>query len=124
MSFGAPSCFANPGSGGPLTPIACPPGLRTVSDLSRVFAAERVQHDVVAGEDLGEVLLRVVHDDVGAEAAHQLRVLSARGRRDRGAEVLGELDDGRAQAAGAGVDEDLLAGFQVGAVDEGLPGGQ
>jgi len=28
------------------------------------------------------------------------------------------------QAAGAGVDEDLLAGRDVGAVDEGLPGGQ
>jgi hypothetical protein len=38
--------------------------------------------------------------------------------------MLGELDDGRPEAAGAGVDEDLLAGFRVGAVDEGLPGGQ
>ena len=35
-----------------------------------VFAAERVQHDVVTGEHVGEVLLGVVHDDVGAEAAH------------------------------------------------------
>src|SRR4051812_28459058 len=54
---------------------------------------ERVQHDVVAGEDLGEVLLPVVHDDVRAEASHQLRVLAARGRGQRGAEVLGERDD-------------------------------
>jgi hypothetical protein len=38
--------------------------------------------------------------------------------------VLGELDGGRSQAAGAGVDEDLLAGLDVGAVDECLPGGQ
>jgi hypothetical protein len=38
--------------------------------------------------------------------------------------VLGELDDGRPQAAGAGVDEDLLAGLDVGAVNEGLPGSQ
>jgi hypothetical protein len=38
--------------------------------------------------------------------------------------VLGELNDGRPQPAGAGVDEDLLAGLDVGAVDERLPGGQ
>src|SRR5215207_4745933 len=75
-----------------------------------VLAPSRVQHDVIAGEDLGEVLFGVVHNDVGAEAAHQFRVLAPRGRRDCGAEVLGELDDGRPQAAGAGVDEDLLAG--------------
>jgi hypothetical protein len=35
--------------------------------------------------------------------------------------MLGELDDGRPQAAGAGVDEDLLTGLHVGAVNEGLP---
>jgi hypothetical protein len=53
------------------------PGVRRAGDADRlsarledrerlleVFAAERVQHDVVAGEDLGEVLLRVVHDDL------------------------------------------------------------
>jgi hypothetical protein len=36
--------------------------------------------------------------------------------------VLGELDDGRPQAGGAGVDEDLLAGLGMGAVNEGLRG--
>src|SRR4051812_38605389 len=36
----------------------------------------RVQHDVVAREDFGEVLLRGVHDDVGAEAVHQLPFLA------------------------------------------------
>ena len=46
-----------------------------------------VQHDVVAGEDFGEVPLLVVHHDVGAEAAHQLRVLAAGGGGHRGAEV-------------------------------------
>ena len=46
------------------------------------------------------------------------------GGRDDGAEVLGELDDGRAEAAGSGVDEHLLTGLQVCAVDEDLPGGQ
>jgi hypothetical protein len=91
MNLGAPSCFANSGSGGPVTLIACPPGLRTVRDFSRFW---------------------------------QFRVLAACGRGDRGAEVLGELDGGRLQAAGAGVDEDLLARFQVGAVDQGLPGSQ
>jgi hypothetical protein len=38
--------------------------------------------------------------------------------------LLGELDHGRPQAAGAGVDEDLLARFQVGAVDERLRSSQ
>ena len=124
MNFGAPSCLANPGSGGPVDADRLSARLEDGEGLLEVLAAERVQHDVVAGEDLGEVLLGVVHDDVGAEAAHQLGVLAAGGRRHRGAEVLGELDDGRPQAAGAGVDEDLLAGLDVGAVDEGLPGGQ
>src|SRR5215217_1249314 len=121
MNFGAPSCFANPRAGDADRLSAA---LEDREGLLEVFAAERVQHDVVAGEDLGEVLLPVVHDDVGAEAAQQLRVLAAGGRRHRGADVLGELDYGRSQPAGAGVDEDLLAGLHVGTVDEGLPGGQ
>ena len=40
------------------------------------------------------------------------------------AEVLGELDGDRSDPAGAGVDEDLLPGLHVAALDEGLPGGQ
>ncbi len=38
--------------------------------------------------------------------------------------VLGELDGRRSEAAGTGMDEHLLARLHVGAVDEGLPGGQ
>jgi hypothetical protein len=38
-----------------------------------------------------------------------------------GAEVLGQLDDGRAQAAGAGVDEHLLTGLDICALQEDLP---
>ena len=41
-----------------------------------------------------------------------------------GAEVLGHLDDRGPETAGAGVDEDLLAGLDVGDVDQGLPRGQ
>ena len=41
-----------------------------------------------------------------------------------GAEVLGHLDDRGPQPAGAGVDQDLLAGLDVGDVDQGLPRGQ
>ena len=89
-----------------------------------VLAAERVHYDVVAREYFGEVLFPVVHDHFRAETAHQLGVLGTRGRCHRGAEVFGELDDGRSQAAGAGVDQDPLPRLEVGAVDEDLPGGQ
>ena len=51
-------------------------------------------------------------------------VLSVCGGGDVGAEVLGHLDDRGPEPAGAGVDEDLLAGLDVGHVDQGLPRGQ
>jgi hypothetical protein len=38
--------------------------------------------------------------------------------------VFRELDDRRAEAAGAGVDDDLLAGLDAGAVDESLSGSE
>ena len=64
---GCPSWVAKAGSGGPTTLIASPPGLRTVRDFSRLAAAEGVEDDVVAAEDVGEVLLGEVDDLVGAE---------------------------------------------------------
>ena len=56
--------------------------------------------------------------------AHEVGVAAADGRGDGGAEVLGELDRDRPDTAGAGVDEDLLAGLHVAALDKRLPGGQ
>ena len=124
MIEGAPSCLANPASGGPATPRARPPGLSTVSDFSRFCPPRRVDHEVVAGQRLGEVLRLVVDDDVGPETSDEVCGRGGGGGRDDGAEVLGELDDRRAEAAGPGVDEDLLPGLHVCAVDEHLPGGQ
>src|SRR3954467_5194161 len=46
-------------------------GLEDRQRLLEVLATERVQHEVVAGEGFGEVLLPVVHDDVGTEPAQQ-----------------------------------------------------
>ena len=120
----SPAARAKAGSGGPAMPMAVPPGVRTRSDLLEVLPAEAVEHEVVAGQRLLEVLGAVVDDDVGAELAHQVRVGRARGRGDVRAEVLGELDRDRADAARAGVDEDLLPGLHVAALDERLPRGE
>jgi hypothetical protein len=51
-------------------------------------------------------------------------VCASGGRRDRRADVLGQLDGVCADAAGAGVDQQLVTGLHVRALDERLPGGQ
>ena len=101
-----------------------PAGLEHGQGLLQVGAAEGVEDDVVAAEHVGEVLLGVVDDVVGAEPANPFLVVGVGGGGDVGAEVLGHLDDRGPEPAGAGVDEDLLAGLDVGHVDQGLPRGQ
>ncbi len=119
-----PASRAKAGSGGPAMPMALPPGLSTRRDFSRFFAAEAVQHQVVAAQELFEVLAAVVDDDVGAELAHEVHVGGTCGGRDGRAEMLGELDGDRSDSPGAGVDEDLLPGSHVAALNERLPRGQ
>src|SRR5207237_10288800 len=76
--------------------------------LREVVATKGVEHDVVAGEQLGEVCLRVVDDFVCAEVARLLLVVAVRSCGNVCAQVPGELDDCRAQSASASVNEDLL----------------
>ena len=70
--------------------------------------------DAPAGDELGDdVGGRVVDDVVGAEGAAQ-RGLGGRARHgDVAAQQLGDLDAKGADAAGAAVDEDLIAGPDV-----------
>lgn len=99
----------------------------TTHDAERLrqrLAALRVEDEVDVREDLGEVLGGVVDDDVRAELPDEVGVLRARGRRDRGPEVLGQLDRHGAHATRAAVDQDGLAGLQVTHLDERLPRGQ
>ena len=85
-------------------------------------AAERVEHHVEVAR--GDRALRVVEDLIGAERAHQLDVLGAGGREDLGAEVLGELDRERADAASAGVDQHALPGLHRGDLAQRLQRGE
>ena len=81
-------------------------------------ALARLGHD-----DRGHVLGRVVDRHVGAELQAQLLLgVGANGGDHAGAEVLGQLDGRRSRSAGGGVDEDGLAGLQVGPVDQAQPG--
>jgi len=74
-------------------------------------------------DELREVGLRVVDRDLRAELAAERHLLGGAGGREYArALVDGELDGGRAGAAGAGVDEHALTGAQVGAVEETEPG--
>ncbi|TKW58872.1 hypothetical protein CTA1_8647 [Colletotrichum tanaceti] len=79
--------------------------------------------DVAAGAQVGDDVGRLVVDDVvGAEGAAQVGL--GRGARDGdvAADGLCDLDAESAGAAGAAVDEDLVAGLDVG--DDVLVGGE
>ena len=92
-----------------------------MSDLSKVLTAQGVHNEVVAREDLGEILCGVVDDDVGTEVADQLFLGAVGGRGHVGPEVLGELNDGGPQPSGSGVDEDSLPRLNVRPLDQHLP---
>ena len=99
-------------------------GLEHTQRFFEGVAVQAVEDDVVAGQDLLEVLLFIVDDDIGAEAFDQLDICRARRRGDRRAEVLRQLDGESAHAAGAGMDEDFLPLLQPGFLDQHLPGGE
>ena len=88
-------------------------------------AADAVEGDVDAGPEggvdhgLGEAALAVVDRHVGAELLAERDLLGPPAVAiDRGAEGLAELDGGRADAAGAGVHQQRLAGLDAGPLDE------
>ena len=89
--------------------------------------ADGVVHDVdaapaggQAAHDVGPGRVAVVDGVVGAEGARDLE-LTRRSRRrdDRGAQRLGDLDGGQADAAGRRVHQDDLAGLDVRALHQG-----
>src|SRR5213596_725566 len=85
-----------------------------LEDSQRLFQAGRsegVQHDVVSGQDVGEVLLGEVDDLVGTQSADAVDVVGVSRGGDMGAEVPRDLDNSRSESAGTGVDENLLAGL-------------
>ena len=93
-----------------------------------VVAADHVEDDVgalAAGRVFGrgdEIFGLIVNGDVGAELAAGLAFLRrAGGRDDAGAEGLGELDRGRADAGRAAVDQQRLAGLEPAALEGVVP---
>jgi hypothetical protein len=67
----------------------------------------------------------LVVDDLGRTQTPQPVELGAAGcRGDMGAEVPGKLDGQVPDSAACGMDEDALAGAQVGNVGQGMPGGE
>ena len=85
------------------------------------LAVLAVQDDVVVAQDILEVLRLVVDDDVCTQALHERDIGCARGRGNGCAYMLGQLDGKGADAAGAGLDEDLLPLLQAGLLDQRLP---
>jgi hypothetical protein len=72
----------------------------------------------VGGAGGGDVVV------VEAEFVEGGPFVGAGGGEDFGADVVGEVDGGGADAAGAGVDEDFFAGFEVGEFDDAVVGGE
>lgn len=84
-------------------------------------AAHRVEHDVHIGHVVVEPAVRVVDDVPSTEARDESGVAGRGGRGDPCAQRGGDLYGERADATGATVDEDMLAGLQVGSADQSLP---
>src|SRR6267142_487820 len=99
-------------------------GLQHLEGLFERVLAQSVQDDVIAAQDLLEILLRVVDDDIRAETFDQIDIRRARRSRHRCADVLCELNGECAYSTGTRVDQDSLAFLQVGAFNQYLPGCQ
>ncbi len=82
-----------------------------VQRLAQRLPVQAGENDVVAVQDLLELLAPVVDDEVSAEALDEVGVAGARRGRHRRAEVLSELDRDGAHAARAGVDQHFVPRF-------------
>src|SRR6266513_4377595 len=67
-------------------------GLQDLVGTNLDLAADRVEHDIVAGDDFREILFLVIEDAVGAERANVIVIASAGSRDDGRTDMLGELD--------------------------------
>ena len=83
-----------------------------------------MQDQIVARQNLLEILRLVVDDNVRAETLDQFDIFRTRRRRDCRAEMLGKLDGKCPDATGAGLDEDLLPGLHLGNLHKRLPRSQ
>src|SRR5437762_3881663 len=84
----------------------------------------RVEDHVLILDHRLEAARLVIDGHIRAERLYQRMVLSAGRSRDLRAEVFGQLDGDGADAARAGMDQDLLARPQPREFDQRLPGGK
>src|SRR5213596_2453087 len=88
------------------------------------FAPLRVEDHILILDHRLEAARLVIDRHICAERPHQRMVLSAGRSRDLRTEVFGQLDGAGADAARAGMDQDLLARPQAREFDQRLPGGK
>src|SRR6185312_6465052 len=88
-------------------------GLQDLVASGPDIAAHRVEDDIAIGNRPREIFGVVVDRPVGAELLHISKVRGARRGENLGADMLGELDRKPRDAAGAALDEDRLAGFEM-----------
>src|SRR5207249_97394 len=96
-------------------------GFQHLEGLFERVPAKTVQDDVIAAQDLLEILCLVVDDDIRAETFDQIDIRCARRGRHRCADVLRQLNGECAYSTGTRVDQDFLALLQVGAFNQYLP---
>ena len=85
----------------------------------RHSAADGIEDGVAVGNDLGEVGGGIVDDFVGTDCAEIVVVFRPRRGDDAGADVLCKLNGEARDAAGAALDQDRLAGFQLQCIFDG-----
>lgn len=86
-------------------------------------AADDVEHHIHLA-DVPQIVGVQVEERLRAEAERDITVVGSAGADDAGAHLSRELDGDRADAARGAVNEDGLAGREVGVVEQALPGGQ
>lgn len=89
-----------------------------------VVAADGVENDVDIAHRRREVLLRVVDELIGAQAAQEVMLGPPGGADHIRATGLGDLHREMTDAARRGMDQHPCAGPHLRGVDQGLPGGQ
>src|SRR5947207_3995118 len=87
-------------------------GLQHLEGLFERVLAQTVQDDVVAAQDLLEILLLVVDDDIRAETFDQIDIRCARRSRHRCADVLCQLNGECAYSTGTRMDQDFWPFFR------------
>ncbi|MNC37478.1 hypothetical protein D3C75_860450 [compost metagenome] len=98
--------------------------LENLDRFLQYIGTEAVQHHVEIAQLVCKILLFVIDDHIRPECFHPFDIRRAGGGRNVGAEVFGELDSKRADTAGSGMNQHLLAFFHLGGLNQRLPGRQ